>query len=305
MSLRTRLLANLPFSKNELNLLIASAPIRYKEYSIPKRQPNKRREVSQPTPEIKLIQRWVVENELNKFPIHESARAYKKNVGLIANVLPHKNNRYLLKVDFKDFFPSITNHDFRKFMIGTEFSDDDLHDLSQILFKADHKTKTLRLAIGAPSSPLLSNILLYSLDSVIHDHCKEIEVTYTRYADDLSFSTNRPNLLTSLYENLPILISSGTDIHLTVNIEKTVHTSKGNGRRITGLTITEKNEISIGRERKRILNAQVFRFKNNLLSIEDIEKLKGYISFLRSVEPEHINRLIQKYGESTILALQR
>ena len=304
MSLRSRLLIALPFSKNELQLLIASAPIRYKEYKIPKKSPGKMREVSQPTPEVKLLQRWIIENELNHFPVHHAAKAYKNEVGLIKNVEPHKNNRFLLKIDFKDFFPSISSIDLLKFLKNEKFNEQDLNDLSQILFKSHHPTKSLRLAIGAPSSPFLSNILMYSLDEQIENECKNLGITYTRYADDLSFSTNTPKILSLFEVSLSSIIENYTLLRLSINTQKTIHTSKKNGRKITGLIITSQNNISIGRERKMLLRAQIDYFIKGKLTPDEVESLKGYIAFLKSVEPSQVQRLKDKYGELVMSSLK-
>lgn len=305
MSLKNRLLSALPFSRLELDLLISSAPYRYKTYSIPKREIGKFREISQPTPEIKLIQRWITKNELAKFPIHACATAYRENIGLLENVIPHKNHRFLLKLDFENFFPSITSKKFQLFMENGEFSNEDIFVMSNILFKRNSKENSLCLAIGAPSSPTVSNILMFNVDEEIHKICRSMGITYTRYADDLSFSTNTPNLLTQLTPQISDLAKRVNSLELKLNQNKTVHASKKNGRRITGLTITSKNSISIGRDRKKILRSQVHRFILEILSPDEIDQLKGYLSFLKSVEPEQIDRLRNSYGDDVILKILR
>lgn len=300
MQLKQRLLDALPFSKSELNLLVETAPFRYKEYQIPKREKGKFRNIAQPTPEIKLLQTWLIENIFSHFRVHSVAKAYKKKTGLVDNVEPHKNNRFLLKIDFENFFPSITAERFKKFLGNENFSEQDIVLLCNVFFKHDRATRSLRLAIGAPSSPTLSNILLYPLDEAIDSKCREMGITYTRYADDLSFSTNEPNQLEKLERLLPILINEASPVDLVINAEKTVHTSKKHGRRITGLVITSKNEISIGRERKRLLRSQIYRFLNGMLAPEEKDSVRGYLAFLNSVEPAQITRLKKYYGENII-----
>lgn len=296
MPLKDRLLAALPFSRKELELIIATAPFRYKQYKVPKRTPGSFRLLSQPTPEVKLIQRWVVGNEFRELPIHAAATAYRSGVGLVKNVEPHITNRFLLKVDFKDFFPSIKASDFVAFADQLGISSYDIPTLINILFKHDRSKRTMNLAIGAPSSPAISNLLLYPLDCALDEHCLTQGIKYTRYADDLSFSTNRPNQLKELEAILPNIIDQSCPLRLEINKEKTVHTSKKNGRYITGLTITSQNEISIGRTRKRLLRAQIDYFREKKLTEDEIKALKGYLSFLSSVEPSHIERLQAHYG---------
>lgn len=303
MSLKARILSALPFSRSELETLIATAPFRYKEYLIPKREIGKYREISQPTPEVKLIQRWLIKEEFSSFRVHSAATAYKEDVGLISNIFPHINNKFLLKIDFKNFFPSITATAFSEAIRGGQFSDEDIKILCNFLFKLDRKSRSLRLAIGAPSSPTISNILLYPLDEAIHTQCAELGISYTRYADDLSFSTNQPKILTEFDKNLPELINKSTNLNLRINNEKTVHASKKSGRKITGLVITSDNHVSIGREKKRKLRTEIHRFESGKLDQEQINSLKGYLSFLNSVEPDHIDRLKVSYGNDVMTQL--
>ncbi|NVI83037.1 retron St85 family RNA-directed DNA polymerase [Janthinobacterium sp. BJB401] len=303
MSLKKILEKSLPFSSKEIDFFVMSAPLRYKVYKIKKKEPGKFREVSQPSAEVKLLQRWLMLNVLVKFKVHDSAKAYKAGVGLLDNVSPHVNNRFLLKMDFENFFPSITSGDFFDFMVGKGYDYEDIVVMVSILFKKDRADDSLRLAIGAPSSPLLSNILLYNFDVALDDYCQTLGVVYTRYADDLSFSTKNSGVLNGVEKALGGIIESSCSISLKVNRDKTIHSSKKNGRKITGLVIGSDNKVSIGLERKRLLRSQVYRFKKGFLDPEQVGSLKGYIAFLQSVEPEHVKRLINIYGRETMFLL--
>lgn len=102
-----RLLARSPFSEHELIVLIATASSRYKVHYIEKRSGRGRRLIAQPTREIKFLQRMLVKHELGALPIHEAAMAYRAGLSIADHARPHAGGRYLLKLDFKDFFPSI------------------------------------------------------------------------------------------------------------------------------------------------------------------------------------------------------
>ncbi|NUT60149.1 retron St85 family RNA-directed DNA polymerase [Herbaspirillum sp. C9C3] len=303
MLLKELMLESLPFSSGELEVLIGTAPFRYKEYKIPKRDSDKFRQISQPTPEVKLLQRWVVVNVLSQFPVHPAATAYRSGRGLLENVRPHQKNRFLLKVDFKDFFPSITSENFKVFLKESSYSDAEIRILCNILFKLDRRTEQLRLAIGAPSSPALSNILMYRFDEVISKFCDRLYVVYTRYADDLTFSTNERDVLCKVEKALPEVIAEFGLIALTVNQEKTRHASKKTGRQITGLNISSEGEVSIGRDRKRLLRVQIFKFSKGELTADEIDSLRGYIAFLQYAEPAHVTRLRSSFGDDLISRL--
>ncbi|HBP30921.1 MAG: retron St85 family RNA-directed DNA polymerase [Advenella sp.] len=304
MSLKTDLLQALPFTEHELTMLIATAPRRYKEYTIEKRRRPERRNIAQPTPEIKTLQRWLSKNVLSKFPIHASATAYRKDVGLSANVSPHLGNRFLLKIDFKNFFPSIESDDLVAYLEKkAELTNDDCYILTQILFKKNVEKGKLTLAVGAPSSPQVSNILLFQFDEAVSNYCLAHNIAYTRYADDLSFSTSTPVILRDCLSVVRKIIQDLPYPKLVINEEKTVETSKKRGRRITGLTITNDDTISIGRLQKRKLRVLIHRFKTGNLDACEQESLRGYLAFLNSVEPKHVERLKISFGVDTLALL--
>ena len=82
------------------------APVRYKVYSIPKRNGN-RRIIAQPAREVKRLQRALMKVLLSKLPIHEAATAYRKGRSTLDNARAHAENGPILKLDLKNFFPSI------------------------------------------------------------------------------------------------------------------------------------------------------------------------------------------------------
>ena len=102
-----RLLILSPFSEWELVALIHTAPLRYKDHYILKRNGRGRRLISQPTLELKFLQRLLVSKEFVNLPMHDAAVAYRRCHSIKDHAAPHASNKYLLKLDFKDFFPSL------------------------------------------------------------------------------------------------------------------------------------------------------------------------------------------------------
>lgn len=105
----------MPLSQEELLKLIRSSPMRYKVYTIPKRTPGQFRTIAQPAREVKALQYWIMSNFLAQFPVDQAAMAYRLGVNIADNAQPHARSRFLLKLDFKDFFPSIQGADFKRF----------------------------------------------------------------------------------------------------------------------------------------------------------------------------------------------
>ncbi|MGN6578490.1 MAG: retron St85 family RNA-directed DNA polymerase [Bordetella sp.] len=304
MALRDSILTDLPFTPSELNRLVKTAPLRYKEYFIPKKTPGEFRAIAQPTPEIKLLQRWLMSSVLKEFKIHGAATAYRKGHGLADNARPHLHNRFMLKLDFQNFFPSIKMDDLMRYLTNVGWENpDDMDLLGRVLFKFNRRKKCLELSIGAPSSPMVSNFLLFSFDTLIEDYCLEHDITYTRYADDLTFSTNSPNVLRDCKTFVAETLANIESPHLSLNGNKVVETSKKHGRRVTGLIITSDNRISIGRDKKRELRVLIHRHMQQLLTPDEFQSLKGYLAFLKSVEPEHLERLRASFGDDTMRSL--
>lgn len=288
---------------HDLEYLVRSGPYRYKVYEIKKRQAGKTRTIAQPAREVKRLQYWVIENILNRYRIHPAALAYRKGKSILHNAKIHAKKRYLLKLDFKDFFHSIKGDDFRKFIKAhnsenLDFSD--IENLTRILFWKPYRNGNLVLSIGAPTSPMLSNILLYEFDRRVSEYCKPARVTYTRYADDLTFSTNRTHLLDEVEVAVKQICSGLEYPRLILNQEKRVHASKATSRRVTGLVLSNEGSVSIGHERKRQLHAAVHHFKLGKLNAEETTSLAGTLAFVHSVEPEFLHALTRRYGKRVV-----
>lgn len=285
---------------------IASAPRRYQVYEIKKRSGNGTRTIAHPSKELKYIQRHLVELLQQKLPVHRAAFAYEKGRGIKLNAEKHANNQYLLKMDFKDFFPSITPMHLINVLKnnGLNLQEEDIYVLTQTIFWKKNNSTQLCLSIGAPSSPFVSNAIMYEFDKELDNLCNAMGVVYTRYADDISFSTNVGNVLYKLPPIVEELLSRLTIQSIKINQSKTVSSSKKHNRHITGVTITNEGELSIGRQRKRILSAQIHKFTLGLLSQEEIKILQGQLGFANYIEPPFINRMVNKYGVDTIMSIQ-
>jgi len=244
--LLTRLGSAVLLPREELVRLIRSAPHRYKVFHIPKRTPDQFRTIAQPAREVKALQYWVMKNVLNRFTVHPAATAYRKELSIVDNAIPHASGRFLLKMDFKDFFPSLKASDFKVFLKKnkTNLDADEIATLCQILFWTPKGKTDLLLSIGAPTSPMLSNILMMDFDRRISTFCAGRNVTYTRYADDLSFSSARSEELRAVERAVLNWCRRSKAPALTINQTKTVRVSKRDARHVTGLVLT--NERSEG-----------------------------------------------------------
>lgn len=290
----------------DVRKLCLSAPARYKVFYIDKATGG-RREIAQPAPEVKRIQRLAMQIVLARFPVHSSATAYRSGVGLADNVRPHAGSGPILKMDFKNFFPSIRGRDWLAYCRegASIIEEDDARVLESLFFRRPKNSRVLRLAVGAPSSPLISNILMYKFDELVFNRVSNDYVTYTRYADDLTFSAPRVGYLKSVKS---IVARSVRDLpfpKLEIHPDKTTLVTSKYGRFVTGLTLANDGRVTIGRDRKRIISSGVHRCLTGRLSEPELEKLSGLIAFVNAVEPEFLDVLRRRYGAEVVSILMR
>ncbi len=286
----------------EVLSIIVSAPKRYRVYEIDKKGGGKR-EIAHPARELKIIQRFMLDNFLSKFPVHRSAAAYIKGKNIYENARYHADSNYILKLDFEKFFPSIKATDWRKFIEESDnsvFSIDDIEPTLQIFFWGCGSRTPKCLSIGAPTSPAISNMMLYQLDSNIYEKAKQFEVRYTRYADDITISgSSRENVL--LFEKvLRTIISEMKSPKLKFNDGKRGLYGRGQRRLVTGLLLTPGGGVSLGRDRKRMIAALLHKLSLEALDVEKMGELKGWLGFSAANEPEFLNRMRRKYGDDLL-----
>ncbi|HIF9368802.1 TPA: reverse transcriptase family protein [Photobacterium damselae] len=154
---------------------------------------------------INAIHEGLNKSLFNRIPINQAATAYSKNKSYLNFLEPHRNSYYFLRLDLKNFFHFI-NRDIIKNAISEHVSSSKIIDgcnQSNLDFIVNMLTITLPntskneefigktiLPIGFKSSPVVSNIVFRKLDILIERFCSENNITYTRYADDMLFSSS-------------------------------------------------------------------------------------------------------------------
>ena len=279
------------------------SPLKYKVYKIPKRHSGVR-VIAQPTPEVKDLQRRLVGFLRTQLTVHPCATAYEPGKGIRENAQQHVNNRYLLKMDFSNFFNSIKPEMFKNALLhdSVEIDDSTLMLLINIFFWCPGKKLSgkLVLSVGAPSSPFISNYVMKKFDQLLSEICAKAGITYTRYADDMTFSTQRENVLFMLKEQIATLLAQSGYENITINESKTVFSSKAHNRHVTGVTLTNDNQLSVGRKNKRYASSLIFRFKLGELSTDETLTLKGLLAHYFHIEPAFKLSMEKKYGIAII-----
>lgn len=289
----------------DLMKVIRTAPRRYKVFKIPKRSGGTR-QIAQPARELKILQRILISSVLEKLPIHAAATAYRKGASILDNAAPHAGNGPILKMDFKDFFPSIRREDWLLYCAENGLmSHEDRIISSQVLFRQAKGEMLHKLSVGAPSSPILSNILMVPFDEAITAAASKRKIAYTRYADDLTFSGQRAGMLKDMVKEVERAVRRIERPSLTINRKKTTFVTAANRRSVTGVTLSNDGSVGLGHQRKRLISSRVHHAQNGKLNAEDLRSLAGELAFINVVEPTYLVWLAAKYGNETIQNIKR
>ncbi len=293
---------------HDLNRVIVTAPKRYKVYEIAKRSGGKRI-IAHPSRELKILQYLVLERLLAQLPIHKAAAAYVSGRGIRVNAEAHLGKAYLIKLDFRDFFPSIKVSDWDKYVARRDckilLDKEDAEAVRRILFWGRGNLTPNCLSIGAPTSPILSNILMYKFDAKVCKSLSASSVSYTRYADDITLSSDSLAAIRAAERSIEKIVTNQRWPRLLLNDEKRGFYTKGVKQMVTGLILTPEGRVSIGRERKRLIHAMVHNFIQGLLDRDNAKKLQGLIGFSIANEPQFIESLKLKYGRRAIRRIQQ
>ena len=227
------------------------------------------------------------------------SHAFEKGKSIITNSQMHRNKKYILNIDLKNFFDSFNFGRVRGFFIKDRdfaVSPEIATVIAQI---ACYQSK---LPQGAPSSPIITNLITRILDYRIVKIAKKYRFTYSRYADDMTFSTNRElnsnklraskeldNFLTELEE---VIISSGFEI----NPQKTRLSNNMQRQEVTGLVVNKK--INVKREYIKNTRAMAFQlYKDGAFEIDKkpgtINQLTGRFAFIFQID-QYNNYLLYK-----------
>ena len=281
---------------------------KYIEFEIPKKNGGTRK-LNAPTDKLKHLQRCLADllNECfdeicNKDKQRKSlSHGFRKNHSIITNAKKHKNKRYVFNIDLMDFFPSLNFARVRGFFIKNYHFNLESKIATFIAQIACHNNE---LPQGSPCSPIISNLIGHLLDIRMHNLAKKTECTYSRYADDLTFSTNKKDFSEKIAfmkdENVWVagksLIKEIGKVGFSINDKKTSMQYKSARQTITGLIVNEK--INIKKEYYKKARSMCHElFKSDEFYINDsglnnktkgtLNQLEGILSFIYQVKLPH------------------
>ncbi len=317
----------------ELHSIVDRRTIPYHEFLINKKS-GKPRTISAPSDNLKLVQRWIAKEILNKYSPHWRSYAYHKSSSIIKCAEEHLNSKWLIKLDIENFFGSIQEPQVYKIfkdagygkLISFELSrlctiSPNIKTSGKVQKKVNDSTSNIKFAYldsstkslgvlpqGAPTSPQLSNIVFKPIDEALQNLADKYELIYTRYADDISFSSSDKNFgrknSAAIINAVRLILKNST---FNLNKNKTVIIPPSKSKTILGLNIDyERVKLSKSFKKKIELHVRGIclfgvlehsKHKNFVSIFGMLNYIQGLIHFAIHVEFE--------YGQKMNLRLKR
>jgi retron-type reverse transcriptase len=212
------------------------------KYFLLKKANGTKRDILSPSPLLLIIQKKVKVFLDTLYKAPSCVHGYVPGKSIVTNAQPHTRKKFIFKVDIKDFFMTIT----KKRVDGLFFSLTNDKLLSEVL--SNIVTAHGYLPVGAPTSPVISNMIMFKFDKEMIRLCKSENVCYTRYADDMTFSIYKGNFPSSIgILDAKELIKPGKTLKaiiskagFTLNENKTRSYTKHQRQSVTGLVVNKK-----------------------------------------------------------------
>lgn len=273
----------------------------YHRFTIPKRHGGVR-VISSPKRNLRAAQRWILELVLAEQEIHPAAMAFRPQRSIVDNAKAHAGHALVVRVDLKDFFPSITFLRVKGLFESFGYNEGIATLLALLSTEPPRVAVTVdgqrrfvslgdrQLPQGACTSPAITNLLCRKLDRRLAGAAAAFGYTYTRYADDLVFS--HPKAEASTGAMLTLARSILTDEGFTVNEEKTAVMRPQHRQVVTGLVVNGE-PARVSRQDLRRFRAflhhcetEGFEAMSQRLGRDAKAYASGYLSFIHMVNPE-------------------
>nr|WP_298281519.1 reverse transcriptase family protein [Acidocella sp.] len=254
------------------------------------------RTICVPEPELMRLQRWIAQNILSRATPHPRSFAFFPDRGILEAAQHHCNCRWLVKLDIQNFFDSIQEHQcykvFRSLGYGVLLS----FELARIctrgpnrplqrnqIFPSDGRPYPCNdeghLPQGAPTSPALANMVVKALDAKLVDIAEARGWVYTRYADDLAFSTQADSSRTEASKLIALAKAEIARFGLELNASKTVVAPPGARRIVLGLLV-DGEQPRLTRSFRNNLETHLHALTKGAIGPERHRQARGFASLI-------------------------
>jgi len=276
----------------------------YSRYVVPKRSGGQR-VILAPKRELKSLQRLALHDLVAKIPTASAAHGFVSGRSITTNAQPHVGKRVVVRLDLKDFFPSITFPRVRGVFIAHGYSYAVASTLALLCTEYDREpfdrdgkrfyvsVGPRHLVQGAPTSPTLANLVAWRLDRRLTGLAAKYHFSYTRYADDLTFSGDDVAAVGRLITNVRRIVA---DERFMLNDAKARVARRARRQVVTGLVVND--QVATSRQLRRRLRAILFNAqreaRGDSVTGKDIappgdtlSRARGLVAFVNAVNPRH------------------
>jgi RNA-directed DNA polymerase len=288
----------------------AATQVHYRRFVIPKRGGGERA-IWAPMPLLKAAQHWVLRNVAEKLPVHGAAHGFLPGRSTLSNAAAHTDARVVLKMDLKDFFPTVTLVRVKGVFRKAGYREQVATLLALLCTESPREVVELEgktyyvslgprcLPQGAPTSPALTNTLCLRLDRRLSGLAARLGWRYTRYADDLTFSLpaghkGPPKTGTLMGLVKRVVAAEGFTLHP----DKTRVHRRGGRQQVTGLVVNGAGPPRVPRALRRELRAAVHNLRRGkpLREGETAARLAGYAAYVYMTDAELGAKLLSSLG---------
>ena len=270
------------------------------------------REISAPKPQLKRLQYWILDNILNKVEVSEQTHGFVPKRNIVSNALPHLQQAVVINCDLENFFPTIGYPRVKGLFKSLGYSNEVATLLAILTTEAEQKEVILDgeklylytgkryLPQGSPASPMISNLICRKLDKRMNGIATALGFVYTRYADDMTFSSKEYNHINKMMFWIKgITKEEGFILHP----DKTRIMKKGARHEVTGVVVNEKP--SVNRKELKNFRALLYQIKKDGLEGKSwhgksenlISVIWGYANFIKMIDVDKGEKFIAEIKE--------
>lgn len=273
----------------------------YVQFRVPKRSGG-HRVIMAPKTELKAVQRRLLAELVGKLPVSEYAHGFVPGRSVKTNAAPHVDRRVVLRFDLEDFFGTVTFGRVRGYLIAMGYGFDVATVVSLLATEAERQPVEVDDEIcyvpvghrycvqGAPTSPALCNAITHKLDRRMAGLADSIGFTYTRYADDMTFSGDDEDRIGLLLRAVRDIVE---DEGFRLNDDKTAVMRSGGSQKVTGVTVNDT--LGLSRKQRRKIRAMVHRLESERVSgtadPAELDELRGKLAWVRMLNPAQADAL--------------
>jgi len=259
----------------------------YHHFKIPKKN-GKDRLIIAPNDELKSMQKKLLDIFSKLYAVHDIAHGFTYERSPYTNASHHVGAKIVVNLDLKDFFPSIKIYRIEN-LLNTLLTKN-LKMFGETRLKRDKVIKLLAelvtlngaLPQGAPTSPLFSNLCAYDMDVQLKDLEPQFACTITRYADDISASSDYNVMLPKIIPMIRRIVHTNG---FRINETKT-HVGRSSKRMmVTGIVVNERANIS--KKTRRNLRAELHNLKGTSISLKKYQQYRGKIAWVNYLNTTH------------------